>query len=181
MAEHESEFRSLFRLKKEKGREEKEILLLGYRVGEQCYATRIPYIKEILRIPTLYSMPQVPSFVKGVMDLRGVILPVIDLKERLGLGPVTDRKGRVVVMVFDRRHIGLLVDSVLEVFPARPSEVKASPEVFNQPHMGYLEGMIRKGDILYLVLNPGSVLTDKEMKALDASDLESLMLRGGGE
>ena len=76
MVKAEEGFRSLFDLKKDRAHREEEVLFLGFSVGDQSYAVRIPSVREILKVPRLYSLPKVPAFVKGVMDLRGQILPV---------------------------------------------------------------------------------------------------------
>ena len=168
MAKAEEGFRSLFDLKRDRVRREEEVLFLGFAVGDQAYAVRIPSVREILKVPRLYSMPKVPAFVKGVMDLRGQILPVVDLKERLDLGSVDLKKGRVVVLNAGKTALGFLVDQVREVFSVAPSALKSAPEVFHQPQMAFIEGMVRSGEALYLLLEPASVLTPREMKTLEA-------------
>jgi purine-binding chemotaxis protein CheW len=168
MIKTEEGFRSLFDLKKDRTRREEEILFLGFSVGTQAYAVKIPLVREILKVPRLYSMPKVPAFVKGVMDLRGQIMPVVDLKERLDLGSVDLAKGRVVILNAGACPLGFLVDRVLEVFSVPPSSLRHAPEVFRQPEMAFIEGMVRSGESFYLLLDPGSVLTPREMKTLEA-------------
>lgn len=163
-----AQFASLFQLKKERHQAEEERLFLGFTVGEQSYATEVSLIKEILKIPRIFSLPKVPAFVKGVIDLRGAILPLIDLKERLGLGSVNLKKGRVIVMVPGNRPIGLLVDTVVEVFRTVPKEIKPPPEMFRQPHLQFIRGMVRVGDQLYLILDPRELLTPQEFSSLES-------------
>ena len=162
-----AQFASLFQLKKERHQVEEERLFLGFTVGDQAYATEVFLIKEILKIPRIYSLPKVPAFVKGVIDLRGSILPLIDLKERLGLGSVNLKKGRVIVMIPGNRPIGLLVDAVIEVFRTVPKEIKPPPEMFHQPHLQFIRGMVRVGEQLYLILNPKELLTPQEFSTLE--------------
>ena len=171
--------RSLFQLKKERTLKEDELLFLGFSVGEQSYAAKIPFIREILRIPKLYSMPKVPPFVKGVMDMRGVILPVTDLKERLDQGSVDPKKGRVIVLSMPKCQLGILVDLVTEVFSVVPEEVKSSPGIFNQPHMDFIEGMVKHGERLYYVLSPENILTPKEMRTLETQKWDKSALPAG--
>ena len=92
----------------------------------------------------------------------------MDLKERLDLGPVDPKKGRVVVLNAGGHPLGFLVDRVLEVFSTATSALKAAPEVFRQPHMAFIQGMVRSGESLYLLLDPESVLTPKELNTLQA-------------
>lgn len=177
MVKAEEGFRSLFDLKKDRAQREEELLFLGFGVADQSYAVKIPSVREILKVPRLYSMPKVPSFVKGVMDLRGQILPVVDLKERLDLGPVDLKKGRVVVLDAGSCPLGFLVDRVREVFSTPPAAIRPAPEVFRQPHMGFIQGMVRSGEALYLLLDPGAVLTPREMTTLQSQawDARSLI------
>lgn len=162
-----AQFASLFQLKKDRNQIEEERLFLGFSVGDQAYSTEVSLIKEILKIPRIFSLPKVPAFVKGVIDLRGSILPLIDLKERLGLGSVSLKKGRVIVMIPGNRPIGLLVDTVVEVFRTVPKEIKPPPEMFNQPHLKFIRGMVRVGEQLYLILNPKELLTPQEFSTLE--------------
>lgn len=162
-----AQFASLFQLKKERHQAEEERLFLGFVVGDEAYAVEVGLIKEILRIPHIYSLPKVPSFVKGVIDLRGAILPLMDLKERLGLGPVSLKKGRVVVMTPGNKPIGLLVDTVVEVFRTDLRDIKAPPDMFKQPHLQFIRGMVKIGEQLYLIMNPKLLLTPQELSSLE--------------
>jgi purine-binding chemotaxis protein CheW len=163
-----AQFASLFQLKKERHQAEEEGLFLGFVVGDEAYAVEVGLIKEILKIPRIYSLPKVPSFVKGVIDLRGAILPLMDLKERLGLGPVDLKRGRVVVMIPGNKPIGLLVDTVVEVFRTDLKEIKPPPDMFRQPHLKFIRGMVRVGEQLYLIMNPRELLTPQEFSTLES-------------
>jgi purine-binding chemotaxis protein CheW len=83
------------------------------------------------------------------------------------LGSVNLKKGRVIVMVPGNRPIGLLVDTVVEVFRTVPKEIKPPPEMFRQPHLQFIRGMVRVGDQLYLILNPRELLTPQEFSSLE--------------
>ncbi len=163
-----SEFSSILQLKKERKEVEEELIFLGFEAGTQSYALGVFAVREILRIPKIYSLPRVPSFVKGVIDLRGAILPVIDFKERLELGSVDPAKGRVVVVVINNTSVGLLVDAVEEVFRSLPDQIKPPPEMFDKPAFRFIDGMVRFGDRLYLLLNPLDLLTPKEVDTLES-------------
>ncbi len=164
-----AQFASLFQFKKERIQESADRLFLGFAAGTQAYALEVSSVREILRIPKITSLPKVPSFVKGVIDLRGAILPVLDLRERLGLGTVDPKKGRVVVMLpGGSQALGLLVDSATEVFSAPPEDVLPPPEALRRPQLTFIEALLRTPAELYLLLKPDTLLTPKEFEALES-------------
>lgn len=164
-----AQFASLFQFKKEQVREAPDRLFLGFAAGDQSYAIEVAFVREILRIPKIHSLPKVPAFVKGVIDLRGAILPVLDLRERLGLGVVDQKRGRVIVMMpGGSQTLGLLVDSATEVFAAAPHDILPPPEALRQPHLAFIESVLRTPSKLYLLLKPETLLTPKEFQALES-------------
>jgi purine-binding chemotaxis protein CheW len=163
-----AQFSSLFQLKRERAKPEEERLFLGFTAGDQAYATDVAAVREILRIPRIYTLPKVPSFVKGVIDLRGVVMPVLDLKERLGMGPVDLKKGRVIVVVPGNKPLGILVDTVVEVFRTSPKAILPPPEMLEEGQLGFIEGMVRVDAHLYLVLNSRTMLTPREFKTIES-------------
>lgn len=155
--------------KKRRTKEEEDLLFLGFGVHDQFYGLGIFAVKEILKIPEIFPVPKAPDFIKGIMDLRGEIIPILDFRERLGFGPVDLAKGRVVVAVLNGKLLGLLVDSAEEVFHARVSEIKAAPEIFSKNQNGFIEGMVHLKGKMYLVLSPGRLLTSREKSTLENS------------
>lgn len=162
-----SQFSSLFQLKKDRVKPAEERLFLGFATGDQSYAVVVDSVREILRIPRIFTLPKVPAFVKGVIDLRGTVMPVMDLKERLGLGTVDLKRGRVIVLVPGNQPLGVLVDSVVEVFKTPVKEILPPPDMLDQSQLAFIEGMVRVQEHLYLLLNARSILTPKEFKTLE--------------
>ena len=164
-----AQFASLFQFKRERVQEDTERLFLGFTVGGQSYALEVSGVREILGISKITSLPKVPAFVKGVIDLRGAILPVLDLRERLGLGTVDLKKGRVVVMVpGGSQPLGLLVDAATEVFKAGPNDILPPPDAIRRPQLSFIESIVRTPGQLYFLLRPKSILTAKEFQSLEA-------------
>lgn len=160
---------SLFRFKKGRTETDQARLFLGFLAGGQAYALEVGTVREIVRIPKITSLPKVPSFVKGVIDLRGSILPILDLREKLGLGTVDLKKGRAVVMVPGGAcPIGLLVDSVLEVLKSSPEDILDPPSALRQSELAFIESVLRTPERLYYLIRPDSILTEKEFLALEA-------------
>jgi purine-binding chemotaxis protein CheW len=157
---------SLFQGRKEKTSEEAH-LYLGMTVESQSYALAVESVREILKIPRIYSLPKVPAFLKGVIDLRGAILPVVDLRERLGYGPVDPKRGRVVVAVIGNTPVGFLVDAVVEVFSAVPGDLQPPPPMIRQQDLRFIEAMVRQEERLYLILHPPALFSPEEFASLE--------------
>jgi len=158
---------SLFAARKPQAAPDAEELYLGFVVAGQDYALPISCVREILRVPKVHAFPKVPAFVKGVIDLRGAILPVLDLKERLGLGAVDRAKGRVIVLVPNHQPMGLLVDRAVEVFPCPGGLLKPTPDLLRKAPVPFLAGIISREQTLYYVLDPKLLLTPREFEVLE--------------
>lgn len=162
-----TQLESLFSHRKLDLATEEELLYLGFTAADQAYALPISFVREILRIPKIFSYPKVPNFVKGVVDLRGTILPVLDLRERLGTGTVDRAKGRILVLVPQTQPVGLLVDRAVEVFPCAVELLKPTPELLQHAPVPFLSGTVRHGESLYFVMDPRLLLAAKEFETLE--------------
>lgn len=148
-------------------KKEDEILFLGFMASDQAYSLHINYVREIVKIPKIFTLPQTPSFLKGVIELRGNILPVLDLKERLSLGSVHHKKGRIIVITISNQLIGILVDRVTEVFSTTLKEIKPTPSVIQESILPFIEGIVMVKEQLYYILSPKNLLTQKEVRLLE--------------
>ena len=149
-------------------KDQEDLLFLGFMASDQAYALHINFVKEILKIPKIFTLPQTPAFLKGVIELRGNILPVLDLKERFSLGTVHQKKGRVIVVTVSNQMLGLLVDKVAEVFAASAREIKPTPQVIHKSILPFIEGIVMVKEQLYYVLNPKNLLSPREYKMLES-------------
>lgn len=149
-------------------KEEKKLLFLGFMAADQAYSLHINYVKEILRIPKIFTLPQTPVFLKGVIEIRGNILPILDLKERFNLGSVHLKKGRVVVITVSNQMLGILVDRVTEVFATSPKDIRPTPQVIHKEILPFIEGIVMVKENLYYVLNPKNLLSPKEYRMLES-------------
>ena len=149
-------------------KEEEELLFLGFMAADQAYSLHINFVKEILRVPRIFTLPQTPAFLKGVIELRGHILPILDLKERFSLGTVHQKKWRIIVITVSNQMIGLLVDKVTEVFPTSPKEIRPTPHVIHKSILPFIEGIVSVKEQLYYILNPNNLLSPKEYRMLES-------------
>jgi len=139
--------------------------LATFRVGEEEFAVDIMNVQEIVRLQRVTAIPQAPPYVTGVVNLRGNVLPVIDLRARLGLELRSyDDATRVVVVKLNESLTGLIVDSVCEVLTVTEEDITPTPpEIANRySENGFLQGicMLEDGNRLVLILSPDKLLPE---------------------
>ena len=144
-----------------------EIQLACFRVGSEMYALDIMQIKEIIRPQKLTPIPKAPAFVEGVINLRGAVIPVADMRKRFDLPlTVSDRKARIMICSLGGRMIGLLVDEVSEVRRYSREEVAPAPEFLKGPEAEYFLGVARRGDEFIMLVDLEKILSSREKLAL---------------
>jgi purine-binding chemotaxis protein CheW len=105
-----------------------DMQMVGFQVGRETFAVPISQVHEILRVPHIAPVPEAPSHVEGVMNLRGKIISVVDLRKRFGERNLErGKRSRVMVVEIDRRKVGLIVDSASEVLKLAPSQIEPPP------------------------------------------------------
>jgi purine-binding chemotaxis protein CheW len=144
-----------------------EIQIACFRLGEDVYAADIMRIKEIIRPQKLTSLPKSPSFVEGVLNLRGTVIPVIDLRKRFDFPLAShDKNTRLLIVAVGRQLLGLEVDEVTEVITLHVKDIKPPPQVVNGVNAEYLVGVCLVKDSLIMLLNLDKILTDRESSEL---------------
>jgi purine-binding chemotaxis protein CheW len=139
-----------------------------FMLGSEEYALDIAQVQEIIRLPEIRSVPRSPDFVEGVVNLRGKILPVIDLRKRFNL-PAGDptRKSRIVVVNLPPIYVGLQVDAVTEVLQIPVGAVEPAPDlVMTSLDASYIRGIAKLDARLLVVLDLGRILAPREVEAL---------------
>jgi purine-binding chemotaxis protein CheW len=131
-----------------------EMILVVFRLGADEYALPISAVSEILKAPRLTRMPRASAWVMGVMNLRGRVFPVIDLRRRLGLHEAPqDARTRVMVAEVAGDPLGLLVDEVKEVFRGEKGLFEGTPLLAENATKDYLGGVVSVGDRMILMLD----------------------------
>jgi purine-binding chemotaxis protein CheW len=149
--------------------ESNEIQIACFRLGEDLYAVDIMRIKEIIRPQKLTSLPKSPQFVEGVLNLRGTVIPVVDLRKRFDFASsLLDRNARLLIVTVGRQLLGLAVDDVTEVLTVNIRDIKPPPQVVNGVSAEYLVGVCLAKDSLIMLLNLDTILTDRESRELSA-------------
>ncbi len=131
--------------------------LVIFQLNDQQYALPIQETQEIIRMTSITRVPNTRHYVEGIINLRGSIVPVINLNKRLNL-PVSEYNDdtRIIVVENDGQKVGMIVDIVLEV--GRFSDDEIEPPSVAGDNVSYLKGVVKKGDQLWLLLNLGEVI-----------------------
>jgi purine-binding chemotaxis protein CheW len=148
-----------------------EVQLACFRIGPELYALDIMRIKEIIRPQKLTPIPKAPSFIEGVINLRGVVIPVADLRKRFDQ-PISEanRKNRIVVCSLSGRIIGLMVDEVTEVKRFGRQEIAPAPQFIDGPEANYFLGVARRDEDLIMLIDLEKVLSSDEKIELQKLD-----------
>ncbi|MDR7392594.1 MAG: chemotaxis protein CheW [Armatimonadota bacterium] len=147
--------------------ETKEQQLVVVRLDRERYGVPIEHVHEIIRMQEVTRIPRAPSFVEGVINLRGQVIPVIDLRRRFGLA-AGERNGasRIVVVEMNGSRVGMVVDAVLEVMRLPDSAVVPPEELLAASEVAFLRGVAKQGDDLILLLDLQRVLEVHEQREL---------------
>lgn len=138
---------------------EDEVEYLAFMLAGEEYAVRVDDVKEIIRPQKTTMVPRTPGFVAGIISLRGVILPVFDMKKRLGFEETGRTKTTRVIVISDGGSaLGILVDRVTGVARLKTGEVEPPPAVIGGVESEYLHGVGRQGDRLLILMNTQRVL-----------------------
>jgi purine-binding chemotaxis protein CheW len=147
---------------------EKDLQIVGFRIGSETYGVRIGAVREIVRVPEITAVPSAPDTVEGVINLRGKIIPVMDLRKRFGHTEIKpDKKNRILVVELDNKLLGLIVNSASEVLKIPPSEIEAPGSVFADGESGYVTGVGKLGGRLIILLDISKLLHRPELKRLE--------------
>src|SRR5208282_1150525 len=147
---------------------EKELQIVGFRIGNETFGVRIAAVREIVRVPEITAVPSAPETVEGVINLRGKIIPVMDLRKRFGHFDVQpDKKNRILVVELDNKLVGLIVNAASEVLKIPPSEIEAPGSVFAEGESGYVTGVGKLKGRLIILLDISKLLHRPEYKRLE--------------
>jgi len=146
-----------------------ELKVIVFALGAEEYGVEVEKVKTIERMQPMTRVPKTPAFIKGVINLRGVVTPVIDLRGRFGLEETeyTDNTRIIIVAVGDL-EVGLIVDSANDVIDVDEDHIEEPPEVVGGIKAKYLRGIAKTGDDRLLVmLNLSEVLNKNEIIQLE--------------
>ena len=146
-----------------------EIQVVMFSLANEEFAARVNQIKEITKIIEITQMPKAPSFIKGVMNLRGQVIAVIDLAKQLGL-PTSElgEETRNIVVDMDGNIVGMIVDAVTEVLKISEENIDPTPPLIeSRIDTRYIEGIGKLEDRLFVLLDLKKVLSLEEIESVE--------------
>lgn len=147
---------------------------LTFSLGEELYASNVKNVINIVELSKITKVPQMPEYMLGIINLRGMVLPVIDARRKFGL-PIMDFTVNTCILVMEVVvnnsiiHVGTLVDSVKEVIEINENEIKDPPSIGFKLNSFFITGVYKKADedTFILILNMDSVFSTEEVVAIN--------------
>ncbi len=148
---------------------------VGFEIDGQKYLFRIERIQEILTPGSVTRIPDVPAYVVGVSNLRGTIIPIIDLRLLFGLAPRTaDANTRTIVVNVGDRTVGCMVDAVSQVIRIPLNQVQRTPDTVGADSHRSIEGFARAGENLFILLDADSLIDPASLAAAHRAGVPSV-------
>ena len=146
------------------------IQLVGFRLDNEDYAIAITKIQEIILIKPITRIPQVPDFIEGLINLRGSVIPIVNLRKRFGLHPrELDDETRIIVVNIHDKTVGCIVDAVTQVMRINRDQIQPPPLGVLAVNHRYLAGLAKLDDRLMIILDIEKLFEAEELAAPLAS------------
>ncbi len=138
------------------------IEMLSFNIDDAVYAVEIKYIKEIIGVEKITIVPKIPDHIKGVINLRGKVVPVISVRRRFAIEEIPyDNRTCIIVLEFeDGEQVGIIVDRVQEVVVARPDDVSKTPDSRNVNANRYIRSIIHLENGVRLLIDCHKLIND---------------------
>jgi purine-binding chemotaxis protein CheW len=156
-------------IKNDKKNDSNEILqLVTFKIGNEEFGINILLVQEIIKMLQITNIPNTPEYVEGIINLRGKIIPVVDLRSRLGMNKKElNKDSRIIVVEVDNKTIGFIVDSVNEVIRIPANITEAPPELITGVDSEYIKSVGKLEDRLLILIDIEKVLKSEEKIALE--------------
>lgn len=150
-----------------------EVQVVTFRLGGQDFAFNIFQVERILRYQQPAALPKAPDFLEGMMRFGDEAVPVIDLRKRLNVAAPVREETRIMILEWEDGHIGVVVDTVLEVLKIPASDISPPPKIVRGLAAKYISGIIAHDDRTIVLLAAPALLSSKERLALEALVVEA--------
>ncbi len=144
---------------------------LTFNLGNEQYGVDILRVQEIRGWEPLREMPDAPDYYKGVLDFRGHILPIVDLRIRFGVEDVAYKATTVIIVLansHDHNMMGVVVDAVSDVLTVRQSDIKAAPDMGSKINTDYVLGMVSRDDGMIMLVDSARLIDVEELEVADS-------------
>jgi len=151
----------------QKKQDDELMQLVTFSIGEEEFGVDILKVQEIIRTMEITKVPKAPNFVEGVINLRGKVIPIIDLRRRFGLSSKEhDKHTRIIVIEINNMIVGFVVDSVSEVLRIPASTVEPPPAVVAGMESEYISGVGKLQDRLLILLDLDRLLSNEDLDVI---------------
>jgi len=152
---------------------------LTFMLGEEGFAIEIYRVREVLDFTDLTKVPRTPDYMRGVINLRGNVVPVVDLRLQLGMSAVEKTVDTCIVIVeveigSDLLHVGMLADSVQEVVDIEQNQIEPAPRLGTRLKTDFIKGMAKREDKFNIILDIDKVLSGDDLQMLGALQVEEM-------
>ncbi len=151
---------------------------LTFRLAEEIYALDITKVREVLEFDKVTKVPKTPEFLRGVINLRGKVVPVIDLRLKFGMSKIEKTVDTCVIITEididnEMTQIGAMADSVSEVIDIDPEHIEPAPKIGTQLDTQFIDGMGKHNEDFVIILNINNVFSKEEISVvMDATNTE---------
>lgn len=137
--------------------------IMTFNIGDQVYGIEIQYVIEIISMQHITKVPHVPNYIKGIINVRSKVVPIIDIRTRFGKPeiPYTDHTS-IITLSFNETSVGIIVDNVADVEDIHTGDISATPENKNVNTNDFIQYMIRSEDDTKLILDVAKLLDEQE-------------------
>lgn len=149
---------------------EKDLLqVVSFTLGEEFFGAPITKIQEIIRYTNVVKIPRSPEFIEGIINLRGRVIPVIDMKTRFNMADINKKNSsssRIIVAEIGKARVGLTVDSVSKVIRADWANLEKAPSIVSEVDQQFITGVLKTGNEMLLILDLDRIFTHEETELL---------------
>ena len=144
---------------------------LSFKLGEEVFAVDVAKVREILDVTAITKVPQTPEYMRGVINLRGSVVPVMDMRLKFGL-PATGRTVNTCIIVMEVVHdgetmvLGSLADSVQEVLELEPDQIEPPPRIGTRFRTDFIKGMGKYNDLFIIILDIDRIFNAEDLDTL---------------
>jgi purine-binding chemotaxis protein CheW len=141
--------------------------IVGFMLGDEHFGLNIMGVEEIIRLIDITPVPRAPDFVEGIINLRGLIIPVVDLRTRLRISPVAGNNVMIIVARVDDKRLGFIVDKVEEVIHVPTDCIESAPGVSASNTQKYVDGVARTEKGMVIILDIAKIFSPDEKLLLE--------------
>jgi len=151
---------------------------LTFKLTEEVFALEVAKVREILEYSTVTKVPQTPDYMRGVINLRGSVVPVVDLRLKFGMSAIEQTVNTCIIVTEvelngETMQLGALADSVQEVNEMEPEQIEAAPKIGTRLNTDFIKGMGKQDNNFVMILDIDRVFNSKEMADIQGDDSQA--------